>query len=467
MSKVKKSFRKKVYESFLTHPEGVITAKPIEESGRRLSNILDIARLYAFDMGLVQLNPTAERIVKQTKDVSGLRRPDLYGELMKLNVALYSYWGNTFATPTRGVFHAFKRDYGPHLDEFGWKSVVENDLPYWQSSRVFGHFIVLFERPDGTVLVSEDYKRVYLVLGLAQSIAEVVYPIINQRSGKYPPPPFHGPLIGMKCMMTLLNWEGKIVYDGLLAPIEKVPTKHLKNAVNAYVKAVNTKQILTQLEKKPISFDLNPTDAGLKKVEAGEVPEEETRDDIIEIESIRMSMRSELARIKATKSRTLQEMSQTIVFRRFGYTERENPEHMIGLMCGGTPLHVDQTQSLIPTAAEYINIILKVIDMMNEKPSYIAIDAKEVLKIMQKLLDPVGIKVSYYPPPSAEETMMNNMTNPHLSAQEKLPSCAVCHTTSCADGKKLLLCARCHGVYYCGKEHQKQHWSQHKKRCGK
>lgn len=224
---------------------------------------------------------------------------------------------------------------------------------------------------------------------------------------------------------------------------------------------------MVQLEKKPITYELDPDDTVLKEVAPGEMPEEESRDDIIEIESLRMSMRSELARIKATKSRTMQAMQKTIVFRRFGYTEKANPQHMIGLMCGGAPLHVDQTESLIPTAAEYIQIILKVIDMINEKPAYISIDAKEVLKVMQKLLDPVGIKVSYYPPPSEEEEMMNNMTNPHLSMQEKLPSCAVCQTTSCADGKKLLLCARCHGVYYCGKEHQKEHWPKHKKRCGK
>lgn len=37
--------------------------------------------------------------------------------------------------------------------------------------------------------------------------------------------------------------------------------------------------------------------------------------------------------------------------------------------------------------------------------------------------------------------------------------CAVC-------GKAGLPCARCRVDYYCGKEHQKQHWPQHRPGCG-
>ena len=46
-----------------------------------------------------------------------------------------------------------------------------------------------------------------------------------------------------------------------------------------------------------------------------------------------------------------------------------------------------------------------------------------------------------------------------------------CSLPSCgrgifADGTTLLKCARCQGAMYCGREHQKAHWSLHKPDCG-
>ena len=49
----------------------------------------------------------------------------------------------------------------------------------------------------------------------------------------------------------------------------------------------------------------------------------------------------------------------------------------------------------------------------------------------------------------------------------KARRCAVCHATAAALGlEKLQKCGRCRAVYYCGAEHQKEHWSQHKPECG-
>ena len=38
-------------------------------------------------------------------------------------------------------------------------------------------------------------------------------------------------------------------------------------------------------------------------------------------------------------------------------------------------------------------------------------------------------------------------------------------TNNNIDKKELLQCSRCQVVYYCGTEHQKLHWKEHKKIC--
>ena len=44
-------------------------------------------------------------------------------------------------------------------------------------------------------------------------------------------------------------------------------------------------------------------------------------------------------------------------------------------------------------------------------------------------------------------------------------SCARCKATSTPTGGRLLRCARCNGVYYCGQECQSAHWPEHKPKC--
>ena len=44
----------------------------------------------------------------------------------------------------------------------------------WDTGRVTGNFIVLLVRQDGTILITEDLSRVYLVLGITQSIGALL-----------------------------------------------------------------------------------------------------------------------------------------------------------------------------------------------------------------------------------------------------------------------------------------------------
>jgi len=169
---------------------------------------LEMSRLRALDIGAVSISPAAEKVVRETlQPMIGLRQAGYNTDLMKLNAALYSVWGSIVASPTTGVFHVLKDDSSRCKDKMGeWFHNLMNDCLYWQSSRVYDDFIVLLERRDGTILVSKDYKKVYLVLGTAQSVGEVFYTqTLSHKKTVYQPPNFHGPILGLEVSITLLN----------------------------------------------------------------------------------------------------------------------------------------------------------------------------------------------------------------------------------------------------------------------
>jgi hypothetical protein len=144
------------------------------------------------------------------------------------------------------------------IEKEGDQACIEaliKDCVYWESSRVHGTFIVLFDRPDGTILVSQDLKRVYLVLGLEQTLGDVANFIYNAhetpvRGPKFKAPKFHARLLGSRVTTTLVNWENKIVYDGLIKSETAPMAKVLQKALQAYIHAVDTKTLIVSLEKK-------------------------------------------------------------------------------------------------------------------------------------------------------------------------------------------------------------------------
>ena len=58
---------------------------------------------------------------------------------------------------------------------------------------------------------------------------------------------------------------------------------------------------------------------------------------------------------------------------------------------------------------------------------------------------------------------MASPSTPTVSAVDsKTPTLSICAVCSAACTKS---CASCHSVYYCGRQHQRQHWKQHKSQC--
>ena len=144
----------------------------------------------------------------------------------------------------------------------------------------------------------------------------------------------------------------------------------------------------------------------------------------------------------------------------FRYTEAENPNHMVVVMSSSIPIHSICTAALIPTVEEYICLIHETVTQFTKrKPSYIGVDAQECVLLLRMIMEPLGIKISYYPPPSQEERSFVD------ASYIERPRCAYCQVPHCLDGSKLLTCSRCKSARYCCKEHQKAHWKQHKKYC--
>lgn len=206
-------------------------AKLVEPAGRAFSLILDVLRFGALDIG-VAVSAKANSLVKSIDDMHSLRQSqELLQELQKINYSMYSHWKND-VVGNPGVFNYLLgvMDLNPGMFTY---PVDWNQVYSWCERRKCENFFVLFERVDGTVLLSEDLQEVFLVQGIAQSLAEVL-PNPNQIPRPY------------MIRSTLLPFSGYIVYDGLVTPVaHKVQhDKSLQKKIRlAYIKAFNEKKI--------------------------------------------------------------------------------------------------------------------------------------------------------------------------------------------------------------------------------
>ena len=110
------------------------------------------------------------------------------------------------------------------------------------------------------------------------------------------------------------------------------------------------------------------------------------------------------------------------VFRRFGYTEAENPEHMFAVMAGAMPIPAPsgmfhQSDALEYTVDELLTAFEAALDSRawrrQGKPEWLAVDVKGVVDRMDEILTPAGCSVNYYPPPSEEELSSMGVPRAH------------------------------------------------------
>lgn len=245
---------------------------------------------------------------------------------------------------------------------------------------------------------------------------------------------------------TLLNWQGVIVYDGLMMSAAMASKGKIKEALKAYTDAVDQSILIAQLVKKTGS---------LKEIPVPVVDPDEVR-------RLKLELSPKLEAIRKEKCRKRTGPFDIIIFRRVGYTEEKNPDHMVTIFGNHNGMLAPTfftCRALSPTVEEYVEMLHSVLFTAG-KPEYVSVDELSALEMLNAVLDGTGVKASYYSPPSNEEATLQDATNPHMSS-----GCAVCGVSLQPDGTKLFRCSRCKSVQYCSKEHQKKHWKFHKMMC--
>lgn len=448
------------------------TSKLEETSGRLFCELIEYGRSFTINSGVVKISREAEEIYEKTRNCLALRSHGYMKDLNTLNAAMYTYWKGTPGTPKRGAFKHLQQiaEANPSISET-WSKALNADCKYWLSSRISGDFFVLFERVDGTVFISADYKHVYLVLGLAQTVGEIFQsPMPLSRLGvtrceipndsttqKEFSFSFHGPIIGMRVATTLLPWEGKIVYDGLMIAKSKANPIELKNLQRLYIDAVDRDKLIWKLpliEDPSLLAASNGAGGGNGSIVSQD-----------EIQAVRTALDSKLKKMasiskyKSSGKGANDDFGIIWVFRRHGYNEKDNPDHLITVLtsAGGTMKEFYQTKKLLPSITEYVDLLYDIVRGVDKKPQGIAIDAEEMIEPLREVLTAAtGVEVHYYPPPSEEEM--------RWGGQSPL-GCAVCGRPYQENGNPLMRCTRCKNINYCCREHQKLDWKLHKLDC--
>eukprot|EP01040_Poterioochromonas_malhamensis_P003008 gene3008-3195_t len=376
------------------------------DSREKILHFLDAVKNFVYILDLVSISPLAKAALTESGgDLRVLQfSQDLLLEFFRINVTAYSNWEGTASNPYQGIFHYVLAyiESNEAVKDFLYKEFME-DCRYWNSSKVFGDFIVLMERPDGTILVSSDCSKVYLVVGLSSSVA------VLSGADAYLPM-VHGSISSLLITTVLLNWQNKIVYDGFISPGEAVSEETLGKAFQAYLSALQTGSLITSLPKNEATaaqiepFVLNEEEYELYRLKY-----------LLELQSI--DSKPHIDGFDINNPFALEETVQHyVVYRRLGYIEAESPQHILSALIGSELVGSLIMDSATPTIGEYIHLTQKYCDSKGRKPAVIAIDYTPHFEMFRRLMKDVNIHVSYYPPPSDAETFLNDATNPYLGA---------------------------------------------------
>ena len=459
-----------------------------EGDGRNFMLLMDMSRYLVNEI-------TQEHDFKDINDASRLRceRMDLTAEL---TAKMWSYWHSAPAGP--GVFEMLlswcamqgsstnsmrRRELGERkgMMTSALHLLASNELKAWPRQRVTGAFVFAKEASDGSALLVElgpglqPGQTVYKVRGISTSLGDLL------RSSRQSLPQCVG--------LPLLPFMGVIVYDGTLRGMPLPPQlasadglAAIEVAVEAAVQDATVVSTLPAPVEAPLEGkhvwisglqakpELNGQVANAGEYDAAkgryavrlrsgarvalkpanliEASEEEVAAAApagtmvgAELTPFQQAVQHEIGKTRPMRDGESvpgpgggpADLSMW-VFRRYGYSEAQNPQHAFMVMAGPLPIPacdgppippgVDPMMAmmmsgmsedaiwhkgsgLVPTVDDILRALRSALKNPiwggRGKPKFVAVDAKEIVGRLKEILTPAGIEAGYYPPPSNEE----------------------------------------------------------------
>jgi hypothetical protein len=267
--------------------------------------------------------------------------------------------------------------------------------------RVHGDFWVVGGDDQGTYLIPQrNEDMVYQCVGLSTSLHEMI-----QRNDKYGTRP-------MVWKVTLIPFYGRLVYDGVVTLVggsnigglamaaSESKTRKLLATVHEAIQNRRIVQRLLQLEVEGGSMKGLPTQ-GLNQVEKRSIATKE--------QPPPTSMEKKLlkAYTRIGNMMSTDDPKGLWVFRRKGYTEQENPEH-VGLILGrGEAMGLFRcSHGLQPTSTDLLEAAMEAAANAGCRPHALLPDDYACYQRLKFLFETADDEttIKYYHPPTPEET---------------------------------------------------------------
>lgn len=431
------------------HARGALS----EQDGRCFMCLLDMCHFLV------------DRITRECRfkdlDAAGMLRTDNVMAAAALTGKMYTYWDAAPAGP--GIYEMLLQWTAENSAQSGSLSqrevfgrrggrqssgqgqamhlVAMNECSHWPRQRVSGVFSFAAETEAGAaLLVDNEMKTVYEVLGISKSIGDIV------RGGGNSP-------LGASVRLTLLPFMGVIIYDAHVLGGPPSGASYVAEAKAVCEAALAAGTVLKKLPEPPPLLGKRVTISGLVskpevngargvayefseakgryavRLEAGGAPmllkpanleqlpprvsaaPGEEGVEGREADERPLDAFEKGARAKLKKAPALVGHGGAWTVRRMGYTEADNPTHEAciisgegGMVMAGGASPLLGFAQLAPTSAEYLKGLLSAVAANGGKrPHMIAVDEQSAVARLQTVLGPAGIRAGYYPPPSDEE----------------------------------------------------------------
>eukprot|EP00039_Didymoeca_costata_P008581 m.113710 g.113710 ORF g.113710 m.113710 type:complete len:506 (-) comp14145_c0_seq1:60-1577(-) len=353
-----------------------------EEHGVQFNSLLQGAR-WLYNAEFSNEVVYAEGVTRDCTFQEFMARPIVKNH--KINMVMYSHWLSDYTGRIgTGIYHRVEDAFFPvenaaFSDE--QRRQFKRDMRSWAATRVNDTFYVYKKHPEGTVLITTDLKKVYVVLGMSDNIYDLVHKIVNGKRGNL-----------SIAKITILPWMGKLVYDGIIMGAPATNGASQDELKRVYDDAVASNNLITGFSDDVLIAASN------------EVPEE---DDGFEDEPELSEFEN---RVKDEVTAAAKFPAGSIIFRRFGYSPEENPHKMMGYIvlgpedAPGTAMPVPvQMAGYEPTSDEILEQLSVLATRGGRMGAAVGTDYLPILARLQHVLEDSGVTVFYYPPPSEEE----------------------------------------------------------------